>query len=331
MEIEEKKFGELNNGEEVIEYILTNQQLQINILNYGGIIRKIYAPDQQGKQENIVLGFDNVEDYQNKSPYYGAIIGRHAGRIANAEFEINDQSYKLSKNESNNNLHGGLVGLDQRIWEVKKIESGLELNYFSPHLEEGFPANVEFRVRYLLIDNQLKIEYSAKPDRETIINLTNHSYFNLTGGAKTDILNHQLQLKAQKILALAKDSIPTGELINVQGTPFDFREFKKIGADIEADYQQLQFTGGYDHPFVLEERDDCAILKEENSGRILTISTDQPAIVFYDGNQLKNDRLGLCLETQDYPNAINLDGLAAKTYTPDNIYTAKTSYKFATV
>ncbi|PRX20687.1 aldose 1-epimerase [Orenia metallireducens] len=340
MEITKKSFGKLATGEEVIEYILKNEKLQVNVLNYGGIITKIYAPDKNGKMENVVLGYDNLEDYLTKSPYFGAIIGRHAGRISNAEFKLNGEVYQLAANENENNLHGG-TGLDKRIWEVTELENGLELSYFSPHLEEGFPADVEFVVRYLLVGDTLEIEYQARPDRETIINLTNHSYFNLSGEAKTDILNHELMIKSEKFLVLDEQSMPTGEIREVEGTPFDFREFKEVGQEIAADYQQLKFTGGYDHPYVLEEGENSVTLKDKESGRVLSVSTDQPVLVFYAGNQIKREdqgvlnsgqearkHLALCLETQDYPDAINVDSLATKTYTPEKIYTAKSIYSF---
>ncbi|AGB41672.1 galactose mutarotase-like enzyme [Halobacteroides halobius DSM 5150] len=328
MKIEKQDFGKLKSGQEVTKYLLSNENLQVNVINYGGIITEIYAPDQAGNKENIVLGFDNIEDYEEKSPYFGAIIGRHAGRIGNAEFTLNGKNYKLAQNENKNNLHGGPTGLDKRIWDVKEVETGIELTYFSSHLEEGFPANVEFTVRYLLEDNELIIEYQAKPDRETIINLTNHTYFNLSGTVGTDILEHKLMIEAEEFIALDEESIPTGELRTVAGTPFDFREFKEIGLEIDADDKQLEFTGGYDHPFVLKEKKKGIMLKEEESGRALDISTDQPVVVFYAGNQLEAGRLALCLETQDYPNAINADNFPTKTYTPDNIYQAKTKYRF---
>ncbi|GAB6138581.1 aldose epimerase family protein [Halanaerobaculum tunisiense] len=289
--------------------------------------------------ENVVLGFDNITAYEEKSPYFGAIIGRHAGRIANAEFTLNEKVYKLAQNDGQNNLHGGLIGLDKRIWEVTELESGIELTYFSPHLEEGFPGKVEFKVRYLLQNNKLIIEYSGKPDRETIINLTNHTYFNLSGATKRDILDHKLKLKSNKFICLDENSIPTGELREVVNTPFDFRKLKPVGKDIEADYDQLEFTGGYDHPFVLDEGKEGIMLKDEKSGRALSISTDQPAVVFYSGNYLQDEgelntgveakkRLALCLETQDYPNAINTNSFPNKVYDEENKYRAKTKYKF---
>ncbi|AGB41265.1 galactose mutarotase-like enzyme [Halobacteroides halobius DSM 5150] len=339
MKIKEQNFGRLKDGQEVIKYLLINDQLQVNVLNYGGIITEIYAPDQKGRMENIVLGYDNLEDYVEKSPYFGAIIGRHAGRIGNAEFTLKGKTYELAHNDGQNNLHGGKIGLDKKIWNVKEIKNGIELTYFSPHLEEGFPANVEFVVKYLLKDNELIIEYQAKPDRETIINLTNHTYFNLSGNTKKDILSHQLMIEAEEFLALNQESIPTGEVKKVKETPFDFRDFKKVGQEIKADYKQLTFTDGYDHPFILKDTKESIILKEEESKRALSITTDQPIAVFYAGNQLANEgllnsgvqarkRLGLCLETQDYPNAINVDNFPTKTYTPNQIYTARTKYKF---
>ena len=339
MRVEKKDFGQLESGQQVTKYLLINNQLQVNVLNYGGIITEIYTPDKEGTEENIVLGFDNIEDYEEKSPYFGAIIGRHAGRIENAEFKLDGKKYNLAANEGSHNLHGGIVGLDKKIWQVKELDNGIELTYVSPHLEEGFPAEVEFTVKYLLKDKRLIIEYRAEPDRETIINLTNHSYFNLSGAARRDILNQQLKLKAEKFISLDEDSIPTGELQTVQNTPFDFREFKRIGKEIETHYEQLNFTGGYDHPFILEEKSEGIILKEQKLGRKLTISTDQPAVVFYSGNYLKDEgilnsgvearkNLGVCLETQDYPNAVNIDNFPTRIYNKTTPYKTKTEYAF---
>ncbi|OCL28748.1 hypothetical protein U472_00050 [Orenia metallireducens] len=339
MEINKEFFGNLKTGEEVIKYTLNNEQLQLSILNYGGIITELYTPNKDGKRENIVLGFDNIRAYEESSPYFGAITGRHAGRIANAQFSLKGEKYQLKANEGKHNLHGGLIGLDKRIWEVNKLTNGLELSYFSPHLEEGFPANVTFKVRYLLIDNQLKIEYLGEPDRPTLINLTNHSYFNLAGDGKRDILKHQLKIDAQNFIALNKESIPTEEVREVVDTPFDFREFKEVGAEINTDYQQLKFTGGYDHPFILDHGEESIVLKDQESGRAMSISTDQPVLVFYSGNYLAEEgilnnkvkarrNLALCLETQDYPNAINLENFPTKIYTANNPYQATTSYKF---
>ncbi|GAB6100459.1 galactose mutarotase [Halanaerocella petrolearia] len=339
MKIKKEQFGKLKNGAKVTKYLLINENLQVNVLNYGGVITEIYTPDQDGNKENIVLGFDNIKDYEERSPYFGAIIGRHAGRIEGAEFTINDHIYKLAQNENTNNLHGGPIGLDKKIWDVTEIEDGIELSYFSPHLEGGFPANVEFTVRYLLKGNKLIVEYKAKPDRETIINLTNHTYFNLSGSSKTDMLDHQLMISSERFVALDEESIPTGEIREVEDTPFDFRELKEIGKDIELDYKQLKFTDGFDHPFVLEDNKDSIVLKEKETGRAVSISTDQPVVVFYAGNQLGDEgllsdgveskkRLGVCLETQDYPNAINLDKFPTKTYTSDHLYRARTEYRF---
>lgn len=341
MKIKQELFGKLDDGREVIKYKLINDNLQVNIINYGGIITELYAPDKEGKRENIVLGFDNLEDYIDKSPYFGAIIGRHAGRIEQASFKLEGQPYKLAQNEGEHNLHGGIEGLDKKLWQAKEIENGLLLNYSSPHLEEGFPGKVEFEIKYLLKGDSLEIEYKAIPDRKTIINLTNHSYFNLTGNCKDDILNHKLLINAEEFLKLDQDSIPTGEIKQVAGSAFDFREFKRIGAEIESSEKQLEFTDGYDHPFILAKKEPAVILKEEESGRIMKMTTDQAVVVFYAGNKLGPEgllnggvkskaRLGLCLEAQAYPNAVNLAKFPTRIYTPEDYYSAETVYQFLT-
>ncbi|MBM7555662.1 aldose epimerase family protein [Halanaerobacter jeridensis] len=340
MEIKKEEFGTLETGEKISKYKLITPKIQVNVLDYGGIITEIYAPDKEGKKENVVLGFDNLANYEQKSPYFGAIIGRNAGRIEGAEFKLNGQAYNLTANDGENNLHSGPHGLDKRVWEVTEIESGIELEYCSPHLEGGFPGTIDFTVRYLLEGNKLIIEYEGQADRETIINLTNHSYFNLSGGFKRDILEHKLKIKAEQFLCLDQNSIPTGEIRRVNGTPFDFRNFKSVGQEIDSDYRQLEFTDGYDHPLILEEAEENIALKDEKSGRILKISTDQAVVVFYSGNKLGTEgklnvgreskpRLGLCLETQDYPNAVNEPNFPTKVYNQDKKYKAKTEYEFA--
>ena len=341
MKINKEKFGTLKTGEEIIKYKLKNKKLQVNVLNYGGIITEIYTPDRKEKKENVVLGFDNLQDYEERSPYFGAIIGRHAGRISKAEFEIEGVKYQLADNEGNNNIHGGIKGLDKRIWKVEEIDKGIKLSYISPHLEEGFPGKVEFEVRYILEKSTLIIEYWAQADRKTIINLTNHSYFNLSGKKRKKILDSYLQIKSEKFLPLDKESIPTGEFRKVADTPFDFREPKRIGSEIEEDNRQLELGEGYDHPFVLEEENkENIVLKEEESGRGLSISTDQPAVIFYSANKLEGmslsegekayPHLAVCLETQDYPDAVNNSNLPTCLYGCGNEYTSRTEYEFFT-
>jgi aldose 1-epimerase len=346
LKILRNSFGKLKSGEEVIKYSLINSNnFTINVLNYGGIITEIFAPDKQGNFENIVLGFDNIRDYEEKSPYFGAVVGRTAGRISNAGFKIDDKEYVLAKNDGNNTLHGGIKGFDKVIWKVEEIKNndyiGLKMNHISLDGEEGFPGNLNVEVKYLLNNNnELEIEYSAISDRKTIINLTNHSYFNLSGNLKENILNHKLTINSEKVAYVDDELIPTGELINVQNSVFDFRKSKKVGQDIHKEVEQLTQCGGYDHPFILNKNGDfSARIEHEKSGRAMEIITDQPAVVFYSGNYFEEDlilngnrraekHLGLCLETQDYPDSINQENFSTKIYSPDEMYEAYTKYRF---
>lgn len=341
MKILKKKFGVLKTGEEVIKYILKNDRLEIGILNYGGIITEILMADRDGKEENVVLGYDNVRDYEEKSPYFGAITGRIAGRIEGGSFELEGVRYNLAINNGKNNLHGGKKGLDKRIWDVSEVENGIELTYTSPHMEEGFPGEVKFKVRYTLIGDALEISYLGTPDRETILNLTNHSYFNLSGDCQEDILNHELYIEADRIPFLDENSIPHGQTFDLTGTPFNFKTPKKIGKDIDSNNLQLRSARGYDHPFILKKEKELEIsLFHEKTGRKLDIYTDQKAVVLYTGNYLGDNegklscgvsarpRLGVCLETQDLPNYINVDEFKTTVYTSNNPYKAVTRYVF---
>ncbi len=348
MKILKQSFGNLINEEEVIKYTLINKnKMEISLLNYGGIIQEIIVPDRNGKFENIVLGFDNIRDYEEKSPYFGAIVGRVAGRISNAKFEIDGEEYALASNNGENNIHGGLKGYDKVIWDVKEIKEsdylGLEMSYFSTDGEEGFPGNLNVKVTYILNNhNELEIKYSAVSDKKTIINMTNHSYFNLSGELKDDILDHKLTINAEKVGYVYEDTVPTGELVDVENSVFDFKHGKRIGLDIHKEVDQLTMCGGYDHPFILNKGElFSARVEEEKSGRIMDVSTDQPVVVLYSGNQLGNDLLlsenikskkhiGLCLETQDYPDSINQKRFPKKIYNQGERYTAYTRFKFYT-
>lgn len=346
MKIVKEGFGMLKSGEEVIKYCLKNDRgIEVNVLNYGGIITEILAPDKTGNFENIVLGFDNIMDYEEKSPYFGSVVGRIAGRISRASFKIDGKEYKLAKNNGRNNLHGGNRGFDKVIWGVKEIIEedyvGIELSYFSHDGEEGFPGNVDVKMEYHLNNNELEIKYNAVSDKKTIINLTNHSYFNLSGDLREDVLDHNLTINADRMSCVNQEVIPNGEIIDVKGTAFDFTKPKKVGKDIiNKDTKQLLYCGGYDHPFILNGNENpAARLEDEKSGRVLEITTDQPTVVFYSGNGLGEDiilsgnrkgkrHLALCLETQDYPDSINQDNFPTKIYNPGEKYEAYTKYRF---
>lgn len=348
MKVLKERFGKLKSGEEVIEYSLINSnRFKVKILNYGGIITEIMAPNKNGDFENVVLGFDNIQDYEEKSPYFGSIIGRIAGRISHGRFEIDGRIYELAKNHGNHNLHGGNRGFDKVIWDVKEVITedhiGIELFYLSSDGEEGFPGNLDVKISYILNDyNELQIKYEAVSDKRTIINLTNHSYFNLSGNLKEDILGHRLTINADSVAQLNDEIIPTGQLIDVKNTVFDFRKPKSVGMDIDKEVEQLLKCGGYDHPFILNKSGAfSAQLEEEKSGRVLEITTNEPSVVFYTGNGLgedfilRGDRkckkyLGLCLETQDYPDSINQNSFPTKIYSPGEKYETYTKYRFYT-
>lgn len=341
MKILKTKFGVLKTGEEVFKYILKNDKLEIGILNYGGIITQILMSDRNGRKENIVLGYDNIRDYEEKSPYFGAITGRIAGRIEGGSFELKGVRYNLAVNNGKNNLHGGIKGLDKRVWDVFEVESGIELSYTSPHMEEGFPGEVKLKVRYTLREDTLEISYSGTPDRDTILNLTNHTYFNLSGDCQEDILNHELYIEADRIPFLDENSIPHGQTFDLTETPFNFKTPKKIGKDIDSNNFQLRSAKGYDHPFILKKEKEMEVyLVHKKTGRKLEVYTDQKVVVVYTGNYLGDNegklscgvtarsRLGVCLETQDLPNYINVDEFKTTVYKPDNPYRAVTRYVF---
>jgi len=348
MKILKEFFGNLTSEEEVIKYTLINKNnIKISLLNYGGIIQKIIVPDRRGEYENIVLGFDDIRDYEEQSPYFGAIVGRVAGRISKAKFEIDGKEYDLSSNNGVNNIHGGYKGFDKVIWDVKEIKEtnylALEMSYFSPDGEEGFPGDLDVKVIYILNnDNELEVRFSAVSDKKTIINMTNHSYFNLAGNLKDDILNHKLTINAEKVGFVDKEIVPTGDLVNIENSVLDFRNSKRIGLDINKEVDQIMNCGGYDHPFILNKTEIFSVrVEDEKSGRVMEVITDQPVVIFYSGNQLgenlllsenikSKNHLGLCLETQDYPDSINQTKFPKRIYNPGKWYTAYTKFRFYT-
>ncbi|MFA9560073.1 aldose epimerase family protein [Evansella sp. AB-rgal1] len=345
MEITKETFGKLN-GDTVYAYTLKNDKgIEIKSLNYGCIITEILVPDTKGQVENVVLGFDNIDDYVNHSPYFGAVIGRVAGRIGQASFQLNGNTYKLPVNDGDNHLHGGLKGFDKVIWDAKVMEEknyvGVEFSYYSVDGEEGYPGNLNVKVIYTLDNNnEFKIAYEGKSDENTLLNLTNHTYFNLSGNLKTDILNHNLTMKSERFIELNDELIPTGDLINVQDTVFDFREGRIIkDGTTSSDKQNLLAGNGYDHPFVLSSNHDKEIVLEDGtSGRNLVIETTEPCVVLYTGNQMGDDfemngikskkYLGLCLETQKHPDAINQPNFPSIVLEKGKTYKSETTYSF---
>lgn len=348
MEIIKKKFGEIDGSAVTAYTVKGNGGFELTCLDYGCVITEIFVPGQDGKSENIVLGFKEIEDYASHSPYFGAIVGRVAGRIKEGRFSLGGQDYSLAKNNDDNHLHGGVRGLDKVIWNVEtktdhdKVK--LIFTYESPDGEEGYPGNVSIRTVYTVTgQNELEIEYFGTTDKKTILNLTNHTYFNLSGNLKSTILEHTLQIDSDRFLELDSCFIPTGRLLDVEGTPFDFREGKKIAEGQASSHQQNVLVGkGYDHPLVLNGDKQPAIrVSCEESGRVLEVETNQPAVILYTSNQLEGDflingnvkaepYLALCLETQKHPDAINQPGFPSVVLDPDGEYYSYTKYTFKT-
>ncbi len=347
--INKSNFKTKVNGKAVELFTLQNiNKLQVDITNYGAIVLAIKVPDKNGKTEDIVLGFDNIGDYISKNDaYFGAIIGRYANRIANGSFKLNGRIYQLVKNENNNHLHGGIKGFSSRVWLVKKIENNfIELHYLSKDSEEGYPGNLSVFVRYKLTDeNALEIDYSATTDKTTPINLTHHSYFNLAGEGSQSIKNHLLKIYANSFNPINQEFIPTGEIRTVLKSPFDFRNFKSIGKEINSTNSQLIYAKGYDHNWILSKPEDKVALAAEvfepNSGRFMQVFTNQPGIQFYTANFLDdtvigksgkayNRRSAFCLETQHYPNTPNQPNFPETILKPNQKYSYSCVYKFST-
>ncbi|QCX37619.1 galactose mutarotase [Aureibaculum algae] len=342
MTISKSKYGTTPSGISVDCFTLKNKNgVEVEIINYGGIVKSIKVPNKKGTIENVVLGYDSLSQYINGDSFLGATIGRFGNRIANGKFTLDGKEYTLALNNAPNSLHGGDKGFDNVIWKAttKSDENSvsLVLNYLSVDMEEGFPGNLNTTVTFTLnSDNALDILYEANTDKKTIINLTNHSYFNLSGNFKNDILDHKLQIRADKIVPVNKNLIPTGELVSVENTPFDFRSFKIIGADIDADNQQIKFGFGYDHCWVLKnQNDDVRLIAEayhEESGRVLEVFSDEPGVQFYTGNHLNGThgkRTGFCLETQHYPDSPNQVNFPSVVLDVGETYSSRTAYKFS--
>jgi aldose 1-epimerase len=347
MKITKSIFGKTKEGLEVDLFTLSNDnQVTIKITNYGAIITSIETPDKNGELANIACGFEKLEtylsaEYLGSYPYFGCICGRVCNRIADGKFKLEGKNYSLAANNGPNHLHGGLVGYDKRMWASEVIDEnekvGVKLSYLSPDMEEGYPGNLKVTCTYTLNNNnELAIEYGAETDQATILNLTNHTYFNLTGG-KDQILNHELVMPA-KSYTPAIDSIPTGEIATVGGTPFDFRTKQKLGAHIPA------LETGYDHNFVLDNAEGQIIyagcLSEKSSGRMIEFYTTQPGLQLYtgywipeltiDGQKKFGSFSGVAIETQHYPDAINKPHFPPVILAPGQNFNEKTIYKFGT-
>ncbi|NDL68576.1 aldose epimerase family protein [Anaerotalea alkaliphila] len=334
MNIKSRNFGTTRDGIPVLAYTLTNNQgASVEILTYGAAIRSIQVPDRQGRLQNVVLGFDNLSDYESHTSFFGCVAGRTAGRIRGASFELEGKTWKLSPNEGPNTLHGGVRGFDKKVWSAAESmgpdHAALSLNYTSPPLEEGYPGELDVNVNYRFDDsNTLTLTYTATTDQETPVVLTNHSYFNLSGDPSADVLSHTLQIASRQFVSIDGASLPQ-DILNVEGTPFDFRLPKIVGRDIRVDHPQLRNGGGYDHPFLLEPGVSPSILlADPASGRTLAVDTTEEYVVVYSGNQLAAPRTGICLETQYCPDSLHFPLVPARTLKPGQVYRQKTIWRF---
>jgi aldose 1-epimerase len=350
MNVARQSFGKMADGTPVDLYTLTNANgVVVKLSNYGGVVVSLVVPDRNGTFEDVVLGFDTLPDYVEKSLYFGCIVGRYANRIANGRFALDGVEYTLAQNDGENHLHGGIQGFDKVVWNATPVERddsvGLELVYLSEDGEEGYPGNMSVKVVYSLTnDNALEIEYTATTDMPTVVNLTNHSYFNLAGQVSRDILGHEVTIFADRFTPVDGTLIPTGELGSIEGTPLDFRRPVTVGARIEQDDEQLRFGNGYDLNWVLDNPEGslklAARVHEPTTGRVMEVHTTEPGIQFYSGNFLDGTitgkggivyqkRFGLCLEAQHFPDSPNKPGFPSVVLRPGAEYGQTTVYRFS--
>ncbi len=345
-------FGRTPDDQEVDVVTLRNASgIEVRVLTYGAIIQSIKTPDRNGQSDDITLGFDSMAGYNDKSPYFGAIVGRYGNRIAKGKFTLDGQTYALATNNGVNHLHGGNKGFDKRIWKADPFQNaagvGVKMTYVSADGEEGYPGTLTSNVTYTLADTgRLTVDYEATTEKPTVLNLTQHTYWNLSGGKASDILGHELTLNADRYTPVDDTLIPTGELAPVQGTPFDFRTSTAIGARINQDNEQLKRGKGYDHNFVLIRPGDglslAARVVDPTTGRTLQVATTEPGIQFYSGNFLDGTltgkggrayalRSGLCLETQHFPDSPNQPAFPSTVLRPGQTFRSQTVFTFGTV
>lgn len=348
--IKKQAFGKTPEGKAVDLFTMVNSKgMEVRAMSYGGIITSLRVPDKNGKLDDVVLGHNSLEGYFPNKPYLGAIIGRYANRIANGKFTLDGMQYTLPRNNGPNSLHGGLKGFDQMVWHTEPFEHshevGVAFTYLSKDGEEGYPGNLKIKVTYTLTDdNKLIFDYEATTDKATPINLTQHSYFNLAGEGRGDVLGHQLSLNANRFTPVDKNLIPTGEIRSVEGTPLDFSKPAIIGLRIHDRYDQLVVAGGYDHNFVISREGDTLALAarvlEPGSGRVLEVSTTEPGVQFYSGNfldgtivgkrgQAYQQHAGFCLETQHFPDSPNRPNFPSTILRPGKIYHSRTIFAFS--
>ncbi len=346
-----RAFGKTGDGKQVDLYVLTNKNgVEVDITNFGAAVVSLKVPDRHGKTDDVVLGYDDLDGYLHDKSYFGATVGRYANRIAHGKFTLNGTTYTLAKNDGENHLHGGVRGFNKVVWEAKDVSTAgaaaLQLNYLSKDGEEGYPGNLSVQVTYTLTNNnELKIDYAATTDKDTVLNLTHHSYFNLAGQGKGDILQHQLLLHASRFTPVDATLIPTGEIRSVKGTPLDFASATAIGSRIGQDDDQLKLGHGYDHNFVLDGGTGgapvlAAQVYEPSSGRVMEVWTTQPGIQLYSGNFLNDTirgksgstyqrRAAFCLETQHFPDSPNKPNFPSTILKVGGQFKSSTTYKFS--
>ena len=339
-------FADTVNGKTVKLFTLRNKSgMAVEISNYGATLVSIHFPDQKGQDGNVLLGYDDIKGYYNGKSYFGCVVGRYANRIAKGAFELDGKQYQLPQNDGLNSLHGGVNSIDKQVWDARIMNDAIRLTTFIKDGENGYPGNVKLTVVYSLrSDNSLVIDYSASTDKTTVLNISNHAYFNLSGDPSKTILDHEIKINADAFTPVDSTLIPTGEIKKVSGTAFDFLSFKKIGQDIDQPDQQLIYGKGYDHNFVLNTRDGkspVVEVVEKISGRKMEVFTNQPGVQFYTGNFLNGSekgrglsfehRTGFCLETQQFPDAPNQSNFPSTVLKPGEVWKSHTTYKFSVV
>jgi aldose 1-epimerase len=345
-------FGKTPDGVDVDVFTMTNVRgMEVRVMTYGAIILSIRVPDRDGKLEDVALGFDGLEPYFQNAPHFGSVVGRYANRIARGQFTIDGQTYRLALNNGPNHLHGGVRGFDKVVWKVDEFNAGIAdvsaiwLRYTSPDGDEGYPGQLETHVTYLLTpDNELQVNYRASANQPTPVNLSQHTYFNLAGEGKGDVLGHVLSIAASRFTPVHRTLIPTGALAAVEGTPFDFRTPVTIGARIDVDHEQIRLARGYDHNFVLDRTGSAPVraarVVEPQSGRVLEVRTTEPGMQFYTANGLnatgKNGhsyrtRAAFCLETQHFPDSPNHPEFPSTILRPGETFISQTVFAFLTV
>jgi aldose 1-epimerase len=346
--ITRKPFGVTKDGKAVTLYTFSNTSgSEVSVCSYGGSIVSIKVPDREGNIADVALGYDDLEGYVSRENFFGAAVGRCCNRIGGSKFTLNGKAYHLYQNDGNNHLHGGLKGFDTVVWQCSVINKGgddsLVLHHISPDGDENYPGNLDVTMTYTFNDkNELSLNYKAIGDADTICNLTNHTYFNLSGHDSGDILAQKVKIYAENFTESNSESIPTGKTISVEGTPMDFRDFHAVGERVDDDYYELGYAGGYDHNWVLDKGKGklgiCAEVCDKKSGRHLTCYTTSPCVQFYTGNYVSNShgkngfiyqkRAGLCLETQFAPDAINHPNFDSPILKAGEKYNETTVYKF---